>query len=226
MARFHPGVDWLAAYANGAIDEHTAVLIATHLTFCPQCRKAIRDFEAIGGALLDAIDLDALIDQSISLPNALPTEHEKISAFDDDPINLPDGSISELVPRPLLRYVFNRFGTTDINALPWKFYGAGIRRAILFETTPGGATRLLRAQPGAVFPHHGHGSEELTVVLKGAYKDDTGRYGVGDVQCISEDAAHQPIVENSGECIALVVSEKPTIPTGFIARLVQRIIDS
>jgi len=67
-------------------------------------------------------------------------------------------------------------------------------------------------------------AEELTVVLKGAYRDHTGRYSAGDVQCASESMRHRPIVEQGEECIALVVSDKPTIPTGFIARIFQRVV--
>ncbi len=223
MARYHPTDDWLANYANDAIDRQTAVLVATHLTYCPQCRKTVRYFEEIGGALLDEIDIDAIG------ASADPFEFEATAANDLTPpadegqSDLPNGSMNEFVPRPLLRYVFDRLGTTDLEALPWKFYGPGIRRAVLFENADGGAIRILRAQPGAVFPHHGHGSEELTVVLKGAYRDETDRFDVGDVQCVPEAVKHQPIIENGEECIALVVSEKPTIPTGLVARLFQRI---
>ena len=224
MARYHPTEDWLVGYANDAIDQPTAVLIATHLTFCPECRKAVRDFEEIGGALLDVIDVDPADAQKSSNPKEpAATSHDIMMAADDAPADLPRGTMDEIAPRPLLRYVFNRLGTTDLNALPWKFYGPGVQRAVLLKTADGGALKLLRARPGAVFPHHGHGSEELTVVLKGAYRDETGRYDVGDMQCISETMQHQPIIENGGECIALAVSEKPTIPTGFVARLFQRV---
>lgn len=224
MAHFHPSEDWLANYANGAIDQQTAVLIATHLTFCPKCRKAVRDFEEIGGALLDAIDINQTQAQISSVQIETIAANDAAPANDDAPSKPPVGSMNEIAPQPLLRYVFDRLGTTDLDALPWKFYGPGIQRAVLFENADGGATRLLRARPGAVFPHHGHGSEELTVVLKGAYRDETGRYDVGDVQCIPETAQHQPMIEEGDECIALVVSEKPTILTGIVARFVQRII--
>lgn len=224
MAHYHPTEDWLASYANDAIDDETAVLVATHLTYCPLCRKTVRRFEEIGGALLDTIDIgEAGTQTSATHFDPLAVAGLSFTAANDTPPAPPNGSMSEIAPRPLLRYVFDRLGTTDLDALPWKFYGPGIQRAVLFENADGGVIRLLRARPGAIFPHHGHGSEELTVVLKGAYRDEAGRYDVGDVQCAAETVRHQPIIEDGDECIALVVSEKPTLPTGIVARLFQRI---
>jgi putative transcriptional regulator len=225
MARYHPSEDWLTAYASGAGDEASSVLIATHLTFCSDCRKAVRKLEAIGGALLDDMDIeelenlpDAPQNPAVSRPVLNAEENET------DPAAYTQGTFSDIAPRPLLRYVFDRLGAKDIDALPWKFYGPGVKRAVLLQTPNGASVRLLRSRPGAAFPAHRHGSEELTLVLKGAYRDGADRYQTGDVQCASETVAHQPIVEQGGECIALVVSEKPTIPLGIVARIVQRII--
>ncbi len=225
MARYHPSEDWLTAYASGAGDEATGVLIATHLTFCSDCRKAVRELEAIGGALLDGMNMEELE----GLPDAphppvVSRPVLKTEANGTDPAAYTQGTFSDIAPRPLLRYVFDQLGATDIDALPWKFYGPGVKRAVLFQGPDGASIRLLRSRPGAAFPAHRHGSEELTLVLKGAYRDGVDRYQTGDVQCVGETAAHQPIVEQGGECIALVVSDKPTIPLGIVARIVQRII--
>ncbi len=225
MARYHPSEDWLTAYASGAGDEATSVLIATHLTFCSACRKTVRELEAIGGALLDGMnveELEGFPDTPKDAVASLPVLNAEANGTDHAAYT--QGTFSDIAPRPLLRYVFDQLGATDIDALPWKFYGPGIKRAVLFRGPDGASIRLLRSRPGAAFPAHRHGSDELTLVLKGAYRDGADRYQTGDVQCVPEIAAHQPIVEQGGECIALVVSEKPTIPLGIVARIVQRII--
>ncbi|NOX83505.1 MAG: hypothetical protein GXP06_11075 [Alphaproteobacteria bacterium] len=225
MARYHPSEDWLTAYASGAGDEATSVLIATHLTFCSDCRKTVREFEAIGGALLDGmniVELEGLPDAPDNAIASLPVLKSETNGTDHAAYT--QGTFSDIAPRPLLRYVFDRLGAKDIDALPWKFYGPGIKRAVLFQGPDGASIRLLRSRPGAVFSAHRHGSEELTLVLKGAYRDGADRYQTGDVQCVSETESHQPIVEQGEECIALVVSDKPTIPLGLVARIVQRII--
>ena len=51
----HPSEDLLLAYAAGDLGEAWSLLIATHLALCPVCRGAVRDAEAIGGALIDEL---------------------------------------------------------------------------------------------------------------------------------------------------------------------------
>ncbi|MEO1240947.1 MAG: ChrR family anti-sigma-E factor [Pseudomonadota bacterium] len=222
MARYHPGEDWLAAYASGGIDEQTSVLIATHLTYCPECREEVARHEEIGGALLDVLGaekIDSLDEgEAFVAPKSLSESHD----IDAPP---PKGSLAAIAPTPLLKYVYEITGKTDLESLSWSFYGVGIDRAVLVDGPEGPLVRLLRAKPGAKFPHHQHLSEELTVVLQGAYRDNTGRYDVGDVQCVPTEAAHQPIIEEGDICIALVVSERPTVPTNFLTRIAQKLLD-
>lgn len=224
MARYHPSDDWLAAYASGAVDEQTSVLIATHLTYCPQCRAEIARHEAIGGALLDVLgadETDASGEEGSHPASGSPTA----SQLNETAARAPNGTLAAIAPTPLLNYVYEMTGKTDLDALSWSFYGAGIDRAVLVDGPEGPLVRLLRAKPGAKFPHHRHLSEELTVVLQGAYKDKTGRYDVGDVQCVPTEVAHQPVIEEGDICIALVVSERPTVPTNFFTRIAQKLLD-
>jgi putative transcriptional regulator len=51
----HPEDDLLLAYASGASDEATALVIATHLAFCAQCRGQVDLMETIGGGLLESL---------------------------------------------------------------------------------------------------------------------------------------------------------------------------
>lgn len=220
MAQYHPSEDWLAAYASGAIDDQTEALIAAHLTFCPECRRAVAQHEEIAGALLEgaAVQTDPF---DLDVRDALnDVESEPAPASDA----LLKGTISNIAPRPLAKYVFDKTGVNDLDGLNWTFYGSGISRAILVGDRQGALVRILKAQPGAVFPDHDHGSEELTLVLSGAYRDHTGRYATGDVQCAPAEVSHQPIVENEGVCYAFVVSEKPAIPKTLTAKIAQRII--
>ncbi|MGL1147904.1 zf-HC2 domain-containing protein, partial [Vibrio parahaemolyticus] len=49
----HPSNSLLLDYAAGTLDEASSLLIATHLTLCPHCRREVAAAEAIGGSLLD-----------------------------------------------------------------------------------------------------------------------------------------------------------------------------
>ena len=52
----HPSDETLARRAAGALPPGVSVVIDTHLAVCPACRRAVRGFEAIGGALLEEME--------------------------------------------------------------------------------------------------------------------------------------------------------------------------
>ena len=72
-------------------------------------------------------------------------------------------------------------------------------------------------------PEHGHGGAELTLVLRGSFHDEMGRYLRGDVAELDETVAHQPVTDAGGDCICLVASEKPERLLGLFARHWQRV---
>ncbi len=52
----HPSETLLLEYAAGTLREPQALALATHLAFCPDCRRHATLLDGLGGALLDAID--------------------------------------------------------------------------------------------------------------------------------------------------------------------------
>lgn len=219
MTGNHPTIEWLVAYATGAVDEASDAVIAAHLTLCPACRRDVARLESIGGALLEGVGEPVK-------PEA-PGAEAALEAAERQPApseTRASGSLHRLTPRPMADFIAARTGVCDVDRLPWRFYGPGVERAVI-ESGPDGTTaQLLRSQPGARLAHHDHRSDEITFVLAGAYEDDTGVYRTGDVQCGDETAPHQPVIVSPDPCIALVVSESPPAPTGFAARLAQRFL--
>jgi putative transcriptional regulator len=57
---------------------------------------------------------------------------------------------------------------------------------------------LLYIPAGQAMPEHGHRGMELTLVLKGAYRDETDRFARGDVEFADQDMDHTPIAEGRG----------------------------
>ena len=62
----HPSAETLGAYAAGSLDTARRLVVASHLERCAACRRAVANFEAVGGALLEALpptpmDEDALV---------------------------------------------------------------------------------------------------------------------------------------------------------------------
>jgi putative transcriptional regulator len=73
-------------------------------------------------------------------------------------------------------------------------------------------------------PEHGHGGEELTLVLEGAYSDKLGRFAAGDIADLGDDVEHQPVVDQDRACICLVATEAPTRFRSWPARILQPLI--
>jgi len=51
----HPTEALLLDYAAGVLHEPASLVVATHMALCPMCRARVRDLDAVGGALLEAL---------------------------------------------------------------------------------------------------------------------------------------------------------------------------
>ena len=122
-----------------------------------------------------------------------------------------------LLPPTIARH----FGLT-CDSIPWKRLGPGIwhHRLALSPATVGDL-RLLKIAAGRKMPDHGHGGSELTLVLDGAYIDETGAYLRGDMQDVDDEVDHQPVADSKTGCICLIASEQPARFNGFWVRLLQ-----
>ncbi|MBN8998818.1 MAG: cupin domain-containing protein [Rhizobiales bacterium] len=49
----HPSDETIARHAAGQLEPAAAIVLAVHLSGCPVCRERMRQFEALGGALLE-----------------------------------------------------------------------------------------------------------------------------------------------------------------------------
>jgi putative transcriptional regulator len=200
------------AYAAGTLDEAFRVVAAAHISFCPSCRAAVREAEALGGELLEELAVSNVTDDCRQRTFAALEQ----AAFHRLPVAAP-APLSEL-PVPLARVM----KVSSFGEIPWKSKAPGV--AMCDVKLPSGAKgklKLLRIGAGRAMPEHGHGGEEITLVLKGAYRDHMGRFGRGDVADLDEDIVHKPVAEAGGDCICLVALEQPTRFKSLAARLVQ-----
>jgi putative transcriptional regulator len=188
MIRHHPTEATLLAYAAGTLPEALGLVLATHLTHCPDCRDAVRTAEAAGGALLDSLPpapmaVDAgVVDQVLAradLPGPLPP-----------PVLNPD-----LAP-PLNRVQLGRW---------WPISGGVRWRPLHVGGRAWGG--LLLAQPGRRLPSHGHEGLELTCLLAGAFADGGEEYGAGDIAEPEADHDTPPVAIGGEPCVCIVASE-------------------
>lgn len=204
--RHHLSDQLLTAYSAGALPEAFGLVVATHLTMCDDCRARAAAFDAVGGALVEAASgpaapMDDMLARILSLPQSRP-----------EPLAPRRRSV---LPAPLGDYAGG-----DLDAVRWSPVGMGVRQAIL-PTDKGATARLLYIPAGQSVPDHGHRGMELTLVLQGAFRDETDRFGPGDVEIATEDLNHTPVAEPGADCICLAATDAPLRFRSLIPRLVQ-----
>lgn len=200
----------LLAYAAGTLDEAFSVVAAAHVAVCPACRSAVRAAEALGGELLETVGDVAVSDDCRS---------RTFAALEQAGIyRLPVAPPPAAFPRALARLL----PVASFDDLAWKKKAPGVAIFdVKLPTSARGQLKLLRIGAGRAMPEHGHGGEEITMVLKGAYVDHMGRFAQGDVADLDEDIEHRPVVEMDGDCICLVATERPTRFKSIAARIMQ-----
>jgi putative transcriptional regulator len=214
--KFHVSDEHLMDYAAGTASEAVSLLVATHLALCPECRDKVADYERIGGALLDDSQpaelpdaaLAAVMDRLDDAPSDAPAEGPTRK-----PADSYDETTRRILPEPLRSYLGD-----NLDALPWRRMMKGVSRVDL-PLDGSYSTRLYRIAPGQTIPEHAHGGSELTLVLAGAFSDDTGHYGRGDVAIADDDIVHTPIADPGEECICLAVTEAPMKPVNLAGRI-------
>lgn len=206
----HPDETTLMSFAAGSLPEALSVIVATHLSVCPRCRREMALMERIGATLL--WDLEA---SPVGRPVA-PTVESRDRLSESLAHSMTAGD----VPPPLSDLVGTSFA-----AIRWKRLLPGVsRHEIALSAGKRGYLVVLRADPGGVIPHHGHGGSELTLVLQGAYGDETGRYERGDCADLDADIEHRPVADAVMGCICVVASETKPRLTGIFGRLIQPLV--
>ena len=202
--RHHLTDPLLIAYAAGNLPEAFGLVAATHISMCDDCRARLGAFEAVGGALVEtcSVALSAGCLEATLARLGLPAPRK------------PETKCCSL-PVPLTDYVGG-----DLAAVKWKAVGMGVRQAIL-PTGAGATARLLHIPAGQAVPDHGHRGTELTLVLRGAFRDATDRFGPGDLEIAGEDLEHTPMAEAGEDCICLAATDAPLRFKALLPRLLQ-----
>jgi putative transcriptional regulator len=198
----HPSQESLLDVAAGRLERGPALVLQAHLHVCGACREGAERLEAVGGALLEflppaGMDADALARALARIETTAPPP--AVWAEADLPPELAGAALGP--PR-------------------WLGPGLSMRRI-----EPAASSRyntyLLRSAPGRRLPRHGHAGVEYVCVLKGAFSDETGRYGAGDFACGDAGLVHAPRAEPGEDCLCLISTEGRLQMRGLMARALQ-----
>ncbi len=197
----------LMAYATGSLTEAFSLVVATHVSLCDDCRAQLAELDALGGEVMmtaGSVDLD---EDAFAATLALIAQDQKSTALRPRKTGI--------FPTPLQSYLGG-----DLDAVKWRRVGGGVKQMIL-NTDGVGSVRLLYIPAGMSVPDHGHRGLEMTLVLQGAFRDETDRFAVGDVEVANEDLNHTPIAEDGPDCICLAATDAPLRFNTLLPRLAQ-----
>ncbi|SFF17342.1 ChrR family anti-sigma-E factor [Paracidovorax wautersii] len=213
--RHHPEDALLLAHAAGQLPTGPALVVASHLESCPRCRERVREYEALGGALLEAASPAALA------PDALARALAAIDATPGTSAPLPQAA-SAAPRRPALPP-----GTPwpaaleGCSATGWRWMGPGMYWSrVTVPQDPAAKLFLLRIGAGKRLPTHTHSDLEMTQVLYGRFDDGRASFGAGDFDSAAGDIHHQPVVAEDGMCICLASVDGRLLFDGVIARTI------
>lgn len=194
----------MAAYAAGNLPQPFALVVAAHISMCLECRAALEAHQALGGAVLEEIgqerisnDLKALTLAQLDAPVAPRTSYQRSGVF----------------PGPVMEMLKGK-------PPQWKPLGLGVRQSILSADRKG-SVRLLFIPPGQAVPDHSHNGLELTLVLQGSFSDETGSFGVGDLEIADQVVEHTPTSDPGAPCICLAATDAPLRFNSLIPKLLQ-----
>jgi putative transcriptional regulator len=200
----------LLAYAAGTLDDAFVIVVASHLAICPACRASVRNAEALGGEMVSTLPETRVSEDCRS---------KTMAALDQAVLHrLPVAAPRTEMPAALARVL----NVASFDAIAWKKKAPGVSMFnVKLPDHVKGQLKLLRIAEGRAMPEHGHGGEEITLVLAGSYRDHLGVFARGDVADLDDDVEHRPVVQSGGDCICLVATIRPTRFKSLGARLMQ-----
>ncbi|BAI75542.1 anti-ECFsigma factor (plasmid) [Azospirillum sp. B510] len=208
----HPQDQLLLGYASGREWAGKSLLLATHLAYCPDCRQRVASYEAMCGNWFeelpgaDDLGLDVLLERMDDLLAAarLPADTEAAGAAAEVAARIVaiDPAGCRPVPEPLRGWLPEPIDTPVDNG-SWREISQGVWLSKWERTLSGTTIRLLRMASGAPVPAHRHTADELLLVLRGAFVDEYGSYGLGDVAHYVAATDHHAFGASEEDCICL-----------------------
>lgn len=187
-----PSEELLLKYVSGVLDPALHLLVEQHLALHPASLDVLPAWQELGGAMLAA----------------------------ETPVEITAGRLEvalACLPAPEAAVRAAQFPSLD--TLPWRWAGPG--RAIANIDIPGSTmkTYAIRIAPGKAMLQHSHAAKEWTLIVQGAYRDESGAYDAGSF--IEEDDAtdHRPVATGTETCICLAVMSGPLAAPGLMGRM-------
>lgn len=213
----------MLGYASGILDEAQNLIVSAHIALSPAARKIVRHYECLGASFLEKDCTPASLCEA-ALENVLrqldEAEHDdiqkpKASAEDNNTsCHTPDFPYSACLSE-LLDYALGHCTSCTPR---WKKIYPGFQCLNLSLDCRASHARFMKVAPAGKSPRHTHRGMEITLVLEGSFKDESGHYARGDLVIADENHSHSPQACSKEGCVCLVVSSAPIRLSSPLAR--------
>lgn len=204
----------LAAYAAGGLPKALHALVGAHLELRPDSRIYVHALET---ALASSVD-DS---EPVTVKNRRERLERIFAAAPVVPAEASDTTAEDAAsdePRALRHFLGK-----SIDELEFRSVLPGVKE-FRVETDDGTTAILYRIRGGKKMPQHTHEGTEVTLVIRGAFRDETGYFGRGAVAITDEDVDHTPVAVEGEECLCFAVMDAPVRLTGPIGKYLNRFI--
>ena len=207
MTRHHPESTNLMEFSAGTLSDPHALCIRLHLQKCAHCRSRVDTLESLGAVMMEQSPKTAATDLAPSIFDAILARIDS----DQEPVKAQK-SRQDLMLKLL---------GCDINDLPWKRQLGDVSVLDVTDRFPGQKERVVlqKLASGGKAPAHTHRGTETTIVLQGAFSDQSGVFNQWDFAVLDQSDTHRPVAVGHEDCITLSVLSAPLKLTGTFTRL-------
>ncbi len=198
----------LLSYAAGILDQAQNLIVCSHLSYSDSAKNFVHTCESIGGALIEQ-DCTPEDMSAGSLQSVLDLLDENPHDISHSQPLANEAEFNFEIPAPL------KARLSQNSKSKWKSIYRGIKGYDLTLECKKSVARLVEIAPGYKSPPHTHGGTEITLVLAGAFSDETGEYKVGDLVVTDETFEHTPVANKLQGCTCLIVNAAPIRLTGI-----------
>ena len=200
----------VSGYVAGSLPRPLHVLVDSHLELSPDNRQIVTGLESAAGKALDDLEPAVMGDRDAALAAIFGAELAPVSA---DPVKR-----CGTLPHALQDFVGH-----SIDDIPWKTKMPGFREFDM-DDVDGCHVSMFWIKPGRTVPAHTHEGMELSLVITGAFNDDRGRFGPGDISIADPSVDHRPTAEDTVPCIGFAVTDAPLRLTGSLRQRLSDIL--
>lgn len=200
MINHHPKFELVQAYVNGELPASIAAGVNIHLGFCSKCQQQVSQLtEQVAELSFEQSSFDedtsanntddVMLDSIFNLEEIMEQPQVTAATVKSDVKRAQFKGNNYELPNVLKNMELG--GTTNLGKLSRS-------RVLLDEGEI--HTSLLHIEPGGSVPEHTHNGFELTVLLDGSFRDESGEYVKGDFIMLDGSHQHHPVSQDGCLC--------------------------